>query len=289
MATQLGEQKFAGGQTVIVERVGADGHRYKVWDDPDLAAGAVVTSVTKVLSATFAKPALAGWASGIRRDSYDQAIAESVLNGEVQGFRSAIATIVGRADDIHKVKRTEAADWGKAVHAAVENAIHGISDGAPEHERIAIGVMAWLKAMGITELHSEVIVYDPFSKVAGTADLVAKTRAGGTYFADYKATGGFYPEMAVQLGAYAQAFRFNCPIGMEGLAINGYDGALGEILKLPKETPNPGEPLVMAQQVDLWNSADVFTAAANLADIAKGPKLWAVVVAPPEEAEEEQE
>ena len=98
-----------------------------------------------------------------------------------------------------------------------------------EYMPIAEGFKAWLRDSGIEIVASELMVYHPAYKYAGTIDLIGVHPSNPTSLLviDVK-TGGVFDEAAMQISAYAQALEYltNDPVSEAW------------VLQLPRERPD---------------------------------------------------
>lgn len=199
----------AVGSVSRVERRkwGENGHRYQL-------DGEWVQGVTTILNA-MAKPALIDWAAR-----------------EVAAFArtnwSWLSTIpeASREDlmkGAHNKVRDAAAKRGTALHDVVVPLLRGEPvaqlpiDTDEEVYDLAAHAVRFMDDWGIRPLLIESVVYRLEPRYAGTLDLVATADKfpGRVFLIDWKTNRrGIYPEVALQLSAYANA---DCYVGEDGL------------------------------------------------------------------------
>lgn len=174
-----------------------------------IVGGVKMRRVSSVLS-VINKPALVGWAKNVTADAFERALRDEDVRG---GLRDLVASegeagplydawverLVAwgrRAADVH---RDNTAQRGTDLHAAIEHAILG--PGEPG----GIGLQAdnFLSDRGMGIVATEYVVWDHNRCIAGTVDAVARDDDGALYVVDWKTGKGVYPEMALQVAAYA--------------------------------------------------------------------------------------
>jgi len=177
-------------------------------------------SVTTILSGGIPKPALPSWAAREAATfavEHVEQVAALVDSGDAKAAADLIKGAPWRARD-------KAADLGTAVHAAVEALVLGKpapdrgEDVAPFMEHFDRFVNDW----NVTFTASEATVYSRAEKYAGTFDFTATIPrladlgySGDRCLGDLKTGKGVYPEVALQLAAYAHADFIGLPNGDE--------------------------------------------------------------------------
>lgn len=169
-------------------------------------------SVTTVLN-VISKPALIPWAKKVSLEKVRQELyhaSDEISQGNVllEGHDSI--------DELIEAARTRpdevagaAADLGLRAHKYVEELIK--EEGAlPEPEPdIAPAVQAfldWREQAGLDIKAVEQVVYSREYGYAGTLDMLGRDEQGRVYVVDLKTSNGIYPEYALQVSAYAQAW-----------------------------------------------------------------------------------
>jgi hypothetical protein len=169
-------------------------HRYEV-------DGKVVPGVTTVLGIVN-KPALVPWAAKMAAEEFTRQIKPGVAYDEVS--LSAIAEDIKRS---HRAKTAAAATVGTIVHDWVEEFLRmGRPPADPVNEAAQNGVLAWLEWWRANEVRPamvERIIYHP-EGYAGRVDFVGEVN-GRRMVADIKTSSGVWPEMWLQVHAYAAA------------------------------------------------------------------------------------
>ena len=168
-----------------------------------------VSSVLGIIN----KPALVPWAAKqasealveTLRDPHTRAgladivmsMGEHVEGPQYDGWVDRLADTVKRAAD---VKRDAAAKRGTDIHADVCYTIATRS--TPETLEVQ-QALAFIKNHNYTVEATEVTVWSELLGIAGTIDVVAREPEGNLVIWDWKSGSGPWPEMALQLGAYA--------------------------------------------------------------------------------------
>ena len=231
----------------------------------------------------IAKPALVGWmkkttttairSAMLHEDTkaglVDLIMAEGETNEDLyNGWVARLIDSAGRAGDEH---RNEAADRGTRIHEEIQAALGGVEPEGKEAKQ----ALAYLAHRGFTVEASELTVWDPGVKVAGTIDLVARDHYRQLTILDWKTGKGPWPEMAAQLGAYAGILRAHGhevqraivvmlkPNGWEEHVVNDLAGARGVYelaLWLQRDlkgvgwvsttNPNPPNPTLSTMVID---------------------------------------
>lgn len=178
------------------------GHKYYL-TPPDGGKPEHIPSVTQLLN-LLGKPALVRWAARVAADfainEWD-ALAALPLSERHQA-------ILGSAD----AARNRAAVKGTEIHALAEQLLHGEPvEAAPDVLPKVQAVARFIEGSGLHIVASENRVYsDAYDDLglcayAGTLDVLAKHPRYGILLVDWKTGSGPWPEMALQLGAYANA------------------------------------------------------------------------------------
>ena len=171
--------------------------------DPDTGTKQRLPSVTTLLN-MLAKPAFVRWAA-------NQAASYAADNWEELAHLpiSERIKLIGSAAEQN---RQTAAATGTQIHQWAEQLITtGEVSGIPERFLSAVeGFARWWRASGWTKLHSEALVWSEEDEYGGAAyagklDLLALDRDGRVILADLKTGAGIWPEMAMQIAAYANA------------------------------------------------------------------------------------
>ena len=182
-----------------------------------------VLSSTSAINGGLPKPFLVGWAAKLVAETAvdDLAVIQAMVEkGDHQG---AIAHLKGAPYR----KRQAAADRGTLVHAAIEGYIGGktmaeVVDLAKEElkeERVPEklhkstlkmigGLVQFLMDEEPDIIWSEQTVFSRTHGYAGTPDIIARMRVGGSLqpvVIDVKTSKGIYDETALQLVSYARA------------------------------------------------------------------------------------
>jgi hypothetical protein len=187
-------------------RTGANGHRVYV------GAGREYPSVTAIILGGIPKPALPRWAATTTAEF-------AIANLE----RLALLPTKRAVDEVKRAPwqaRDASADLGTAVHAAIEARVHGQPCPALSPE-LEAGAQAYLDGFSqfVTArrprfVTSEATVFSRRHGYAGTLDAVC-VLDGTLTLLDVKTGKSVYPEVALQLAAYAHADFIGHPEGTE--------------------------------------------------------------------------
>jgi hypothetical protein len=107
--------------------------------------------------------------------------------------------------------KNKAAARGTQIHKWAEDLLKGAPvEIPPEHVATVEGFAAFWESAGMVTAYSECQVwtegdYLTGTSYAGTLDLIALDAAGNYWLLDHKTGKGVYPDMALQLAAYADA------------------------------------------------------------------------------------
>lgn len=225
------------------QRKGYDSPRTYAW--PPLPPHEFeVISVTSALGAGMAKPFLVGWAAKVTAEKAidDHDIIRAMLAKGQE--KEAIAHVKGAryADSGTK------ADRGTIVHSALEAYLAGKELDTEAVETLLndkrVPRPMWKSALKMIEglmeflcdeepevYWSEATVYSRTHGYAGTADLIARMRVGGSLVPvvlDVKTSKAIYAETAAQLCAYARADFVGLDDGTEMPLIPGTAEELGD-------------------------------------------------------------
>ena len=189
-------------KNIVIRRVQRRGYRrYRVEGDSRVE-GMELPSVTTILQ-VLNKPALVPWANNQGRQALGQALKPHV--GQVlTGERLDIALRAAKSEPWRN--RDDAANLGTRTHEAIEAIINGnksLSLDADVQGPVD-SFFEWYKQAGITILRTEMMVYSPSHRYAGQLDALGQ-RNKRNVIVDWKTSKGIYPEMALQVAAYAQA------------------------------------------------------------------------------------
>lgn len=167
-------------------------HRYKI-------NGEYAYGVTTALS-VIAKPQLIWWAATMAADHVKANLVPGVGLDELE-----IQELCDGARKAHNRKKDKAADAGTYIHNYIEDFVNGKNPSRPinpQLNRVIDDFMQWWEKTNIEVISAEQVFCSPTLKLAGTADLVCKVD-GKLTIMDWKTGSGIYPEMFLQLAAYA--------------------------------------------------------------------------------------
>ncbi|MCA9333680.1 PD-(D/E)XK nuclease family protein [Candidatus Saccharibacteria bacterium] len=167
-------------------------HVYKI--DGDRAYG--VTTALSVIN----KPFLIQWAAKQAADYVKATVVPGKPLDEVE-----IQQLVDGAKNAHRKTRDGAADMGTYIHNYIEAFVRGENPAKPINPKLAKVVNKfheWWDTANVEIIKPERMLCSPTHMLAGTADLICKID-GKLTVVDWKTGSGIYPEMFLQLAAYA--------------------------------------------------------------------------------------
>ena len=195
----------------------AFGQRYDVNGDKK-------TGVTTIIGQRFGKGALIWWAENI--------VYESILS-KYQIEKKPVDFIQQEMDKLKAIvseKKMEAAQIGTNFHNIAEQYILGKNPTAPMTEPLLTMYNKFTKFWdnaGFEVVATEKTMYSNELDVCGTADLIVTHKKWNGKFGilDFKTSKDYYPDMTVQLAAYAKLCEDSSNIKIDYLGI----------VKVPKE------------------------------------------------------
>lgn len=164
--------------------------------------GKKVDGVTTALQ-LLAKPALIMWAAKKAGEHVSETLVPGVGLDEMQ-----ISQLAKDAQMAHRNNKDMAAEMGSKIHDWIEKYVAGESPPEPLHEgmkKATQSFVEWYKTQNIRPLFTEKRLCSVNYEFAGTADLVCELD-GKLTILDWKTGSGIYPEMFLQLGAYATMY-----------------------------------------------------------------------------------
>lgn len=183
--------------------------RQYVWNGPNGPES--FPSVTTMIGAVLAKPALPNWAAKMcgeyTRDHIDELAAIHRADPE---------RIVHMVKGAPWVVRDAAADRGTLVHAIAESISLGQLPDVPEHTKGYLRAWRqWVDDFGIKFEATEATCYNRTIGYAGTFDGIVTSPTLGRIIIDYKTGKAVYDEVALQLAAYRHSEFIGLPDGSE--------------------------------------------------------------------------
>jgi hypothetical protein len=255
--------------TIIRQVTKGRGRHYVVEGVPELE-GVKLPSVTTILN-VISKPALIPWA---KRISLEKAKAElyGYLGSEAMLMTTAdVDTLIEAASKRPDQVRDEAGDFGTRAHQLIQDWLERDRDVpfAPPDSDLDIApvldaFLDWYKGSGLLIQVAESRVYSLAHRYAGTMDAMAY-RGGKRVILDWKTSSGLYPEMALQVAAYAKAYE-----EMSGLAVDE-----AWVIRFAKKPD--AKPLFEVREVDIEAGYRGFLAAQTLWQTLRDP-LWEVAI-----------
>lgn len=211
---------------------GGNPHQY-------LIEGEKYQRVTTILDKTIPKPGLVPWARNVAL-----ADAKAALNNfaplfhfeTAEDYNAWVEQVMDHAKDEPDRVKDEAADWGTQAHnyiqSQIEIDIQNLNYWA-EAPREWHPVLSAFRKLGV-DLQiewraTEMVVWSPTLRVAGTVDAIGQLPDGSWVIFDWKTSNAFYPEHALQLAAYASFFT----------EVTSLEVARGYVVRFPKKQPKP--------------------------------------------------
>lgn len=181
---------------------------YKCW-----TTGAMLRSVTTIISEGCPKPALIYWAGNLVAETAFEYLPKLVRAVLYPAARQEVYDWLRRA---HTRKKDARAEFGTALHAAVEAHILGEPMPVSDDPEIAACLRHFIRFVAeweVTFEASEMVVANYDDEYAGTLDYLFRTPhlhdnallAGDTKTGGELDVKGVYPEAGVQMSAYRKA------------------------------------------------------------------------------------
>ena len=219
-----------------------------------------VTTALNVIS----KPALVPWA--IRETTNKmRAVMEASVNTTIDPVW--IEEALQQAKNYPDEARDAAAAKGTAIHEAIYNweTIGERPDDAVENQAVQ-AYDEWRTQVPMEVVASELTVWSPSDKYAGTIDQVCRNSNGHWSVIDFK-TGGAYPEAALQVAAYANALE-----ELTGIPVDD-----AWILRIPRDQPEDGSPQFFTKYMNcdhIQSNFEAFRNALYLQRALKDSEIW---------------
>lgn len=124
-----------------------------------------------------------------------------------------IQSILQGAKDAHKTYAGSAADMGTYVHNWIEEFVKGENPELPTNPKLLKTIndfKEWWDKTDVEVLHAERMLCSPTHMLAGTPDLICRVD-GKLTIMDWKTGGGIYPDMFLQMAAYAMMLEEEYP------------------------------------------------------------------------------
>ena len=230
------------------------------WYDVDGVRHVRVTTALNVIS----KPALVPWA--IRETTNKmRAVMEASVNTTIDPVW--IEEALQQAKNYPDEARDAAAAKGTAIHEAIYNweTIGERPDDAVENQAVQ-AYDEWRTQVPMEVVASELTVWSPSDKYAGTIDQVCRNSNGHWSVIDFK-TGGAYPEAALQVAAYANALE-----ELTGIPVDD-----AWILRIPRDQPEDGSPQFFTKYMNcdhIQSNFEAFRNALYLQRALKDSEIW---------------
>lgn len=266
--------KLNGEKIALVIGKGG-GHYYRVGNNPE-----VYPSVTTVMGAVLAKPALVPWAKKMATERIRSVLKAIKFDGEYNPINldtgsldeTWVDHVIDEAKKLPDEIKEKAADVGTRAHALISEMLKGQRDFSLEgidgdvYNAVA-AFLEWYPKSGIKIYLSEICVASHKIKTGGSVDALAKTKDGKPMIIDFKTSSATYADFAYQLGGYALCYE-----EMTGDSID-----TGAIIRFSKKAFDKN-PFEVSYVSDMGMAKMGFGAAKILYDISKanilGLKQW---------------
>ena len=149
------------------------------------------------------KPALVGWMKSLTLDAVRDTLKDPAVHSDELDLDRWVSHIMQAAKERTERESTAAAERGTAIHADIVRFFDG---GMPKYPE-TVKAEEFLFENHMTVEAQEMIVWDDAIKVAGRCDIVLRDADRKLLVVDWKTGKGPYPEMALQLSAYASMLR----------------------------------------------------------------------------------
>ncbi len=195
------KEEFSLYNSEVQLRFNPSSHRYDVSDNGSKFTQ--VSSVTTILN-VLAKPALVSW--GVKcACNYVEENLKLLISGNSFSVQDAFK-IVEQARTAHDRTRQEAADIGTNVHdwlaAYWTNEHCPAMPQDPKEVRCIEAALDWISDHKVKPIRVEEAQYSRLHKICGRPDLIGHID-GRLSVLDYKSTKFIYPEVCLQMTAYA--------------------------------------------------------------------------------------
>lgn len=152
------------------------------------------------------------------------------------------------AKNAHTEAKNKAGSIGDLVHAWAEEYAHGLNPAIPEDEKVANGVLGflrWVNDNGIKFVANERVVYSRKYDYVGTMDVIFTLESENheiLHAGDFKTSSGIYSSAVMQVVAYREAYLEENPNAKFGdsyimrFAKEDKNGTLGgdfELVRIP--------------------------------------------------------
>lgn len=175
-------------------------HSYKI--NGQYASG--VTTALNIIDKSFLK----FWAVNKTIEYVKSTIVPGVAMDEIE-----IQSMLAGAKKAHSDFAGSAADMGTYIHNWIEQFVNGEDPARPTNDRlnkVLDDFMEWWNKTDVEVLHAERMVCSPKLMLAGTPDLICKVD-GKLTIMDWKTGSGIYPDMFLQMAAYAMMWEEEFP------------------------------------------------------------------------------
>ena len=175
-------------------------HTYKI--NGQYASG--VTTALNIIDKSFLK----FWAVNKACEYVKARIVPGVAMDEIE-----IQEMLAGAKKAHTDFAGSAADMGTYVHNWIEDFVNGKEPIHPTNERLQRVIndfLEWWNNTNVEVVHAERMLCSPKYMLAGTPDLICKVD-GKLTIMDWKTGSGIYPDMFLQMAAYAMMWEEEFP------------------------------------------------------------------------------
>lgn len=168
-----------------------------------LLNGEKVNGVTTVLQ-RLNKPALIYWSANMAAKHIEATLRPGISLDEVE-----IKQLAKDALWAHRNTRDGAADMGTWVHQFIQDFVEGKNPQEavnPQLSKATKSFKDWYKTINVKNQDCEKRLCSPTLKLAGTVDMICELD-GKLTIIDWKTGSGIYPEMLLQMAAYALMYE----------------------------------------------------------------------------------
>lgn len=183
-------------------------HLYRATlDDGKVIDGPGVTGILGIIS----KPALVPWATRVALENAERALLSQLGGKKSKSIRLTeewVKIVIAEAKKVPEKAKDDAADLGTLAHGWFEAFIRGEAGEPIESIKPAVEAFRkWVSESGINIVQGDTKVFSLKNGYGGALDAIGCTDDGEFVLLDWKTSNGCYPEYALQVAAYCNAFH----------------------------------------------------------------------------------